>query len=393
MSNTLPCTEASTNPDGSYFCDNSYDPSDGVTGNQTFTYNPSTEQSNFEWKINSWAYLAIGRYDSSDTEICTYTLKTTVSHCDADVGVFIGGGLGTICIPYVNASVLAPIALTGLPSVAAFFGAVQVPQNTAYLHGFVNSTSANLVFHGASYGTPTFDRYHCVTGYPTPDGATHYIYDLQCYTPRVGEFFFSLNNIAQTPESYDMTLQLTFKTCAAGFAGWNCTDVISKWLPANSGVPVVVPPQSYRYYYLDFDAGQGEGISLDVTVNQSSVFLVRPLGFPYDLYQADDGRGYEESDQRVRIDETDVGHKVITAEDTYTGGRWYWAISIDNDTPLSFTINANVTQDTNVIGTSDNSNLTAGEESQTGDDSSNFALVCVPSALIAAILAFLASLF
>jgi hypothetical protein len=407
LSNNLPCSPDIVSPSDNYFCDQIYDPGDGVTGNNTYTFNSDTLQDWFEWRVNSWAYIAIGRYSSSDNATCSFSLKTTVSVCDTNnIGFYAGDTLGSICVPYTNATAGSKITIPTISSAVTFFGLIQVPQNTGSLMGYINATTDSLVFTGASYGAPTANRYSCRTDSPSADPvATGYFnYVLDCPTPRAGEFYVMLMDESDTTETYSMTLSLTLQNCSAGKGGFNCTDNAMAWNATNSGKTVTVPANSYQYYYMDFTAGSGESVTLNIQPSLSSLFMVRPYGYPYD----DSDSGYETGSQRTRMSANDNITRIITDADTINGGRWYWAIGNDNDTPLTFKMTAAATENTqnnnpgtqNTGGTQANptgtNNVTPTQNEHSGSSSSgkgNAAASLVPSVFVGALFAFLLSLF
>jgi len=211
-----------------------------------------------------------------------------------------------------------------------------------------------------------------------------YLYELVCLVPRAGPFYFFLFHDPAEFALFNASLFIEVKTCAAGTAGNDCQYPISQYTSTDVGKEYSVEPGEWRYFYVDITPNVGTMMEVIASANDSCYFYIRKGGFPDDV-DGPTGVGYEFSDEYARIDDTTTARRVLTPEDTYTGGRWFLAVNNDNTVPISFNLNATMvtvapTMETTPTG-------------PTEDEQSSFAQMLLPSALIASILALLASFF
>jgi len=353
----------------------------GIDTSISYDFTVDTDETYFEWAVNSFVYVSVIRYDTYNAT-CQYTLKATISSCAALGPAVTLAADNDLCLPYFNATLNFPLPLYNISSIGQYIGQITVPLNTAFIKGTINSTTPNLNLYGANYGVPTSSNYDCYVPSSQSVGG-FYIYVLDCFVPRAGPFYFWLFDSSIVQETFNAFLLLQIDTCTAGHGGPACTDVVSVFTSTDVGKTFVLAGDATRYFSIDFTPG--ETFSINCTTNSSAIFGIRKNGFFGD-YSGSDGRGYEDLEEYQGF--SDIITKTLVAEDTTTGGTWYFGVSNPSSTnAISFSFTTATTNPT-VAPTTQGPVATTDKSSH----HSSAILVSIPSFLLAAFFALLSVL-
>jgi hypothetical protein len=286
-----------------YFCSNSYDPGDGLSGTNSYMFVDGANDDLMEWAVGTNWYIGIGRYSGGDYDsTCSYSLYMHVNSSCPTGSIGLQADLSdyyySMCSdPYtvVSSNTLYSLSSPGVTDYTKTYKLNVATPTVGHIFVTLNSTSTGAYIYGKNFGGPSEDEYNCEESGYTNEG-NYYIYTLFCYTPRKGNFYF----VVTDDNAFNATISFVQLTCPDGMGGYNCTfqsvpynasaGVVSFSIPYNSGADYLSYP--FYYMYIDIPANYSAG---DMTVTadspQSGYMYIRRDGYPED----DSEWGYEDS--------------------------------------------------------------------------------------------------
>jgi len=313
------------------------------------SYNSEYENNELQWVVNNWVYVTVQRYDDLDNDLaCSFTLEATIDEC-ATAGQIGADPDGTaFCAPINNATTQFVWSLNSPADSYAFFF-TEIPDFTGSVYMWVNSTTIDLYLYGLGQGTPSYDNYNCYTSSYNTNGS-FYIYELDCYTPRSGLFFFYVQNSDSVAATSTVVFIIDYcNTTFTGLGGAYCNMPAMPINFTNPG-PYIVPastnsPDGYGWVYMFWYSypmnTTFEQVSFCVaTANDSGYLYARRNAFPEEYSTwGYEGYWYES------FSSSSGACVYLRIEDFFPGG-FYW-VGINNEgssgSPLSFTISLNAT--------------------------------------------------
>jgi hypothetical protein len=328
-----------------YLCTNSYRFESYIGSSETDVLISGDDSDLFEFNVNSNWYFGVSRYYQSDyDELCGYTIQVGVnSSCTpGSVGFAqdLSSSYATQCsTPYTVVNTSSVVTLAANTNQYNVYK-INVPTSSVgYILFTLNSTVTSSYIYGKSYGAPSqySSSYNCYTGsYTTVNG--FYIYNLYCYTPRKGDFFFILEDSA----TYSASIKFSMLQCAPGMGGYNCTFPAIPFNTSLAGQTFFIAPQPnvlsypFVYMYLDIPANYtGAILSLTASSAESAYFYLRKEGFP----EYSSTYGYEGSYGR----QSTPGTFTLSQFEYAVAGRYYFALDCESTYGCNITFSANIT--------------------------------------------------
>jgi len=378
----VPCSEDEYGEDN-YPCSNGVETTlynDDIEVDGYFPLNPGNTDTDglFQWTINGWLYMGVGREDNDDyASACTFTASITInSSCtpgsigqtddleeddgddDEDVEcvayTFINGSSGSYKLTNTDE------ALYKLTLSSYTVGKIIVS---------INSTDDDLVVYGTNYKAPN-DEFSCdnVAEVDNDDETT--MYTFFCYVPRFGDYYIIIVDDDFDDEednTFNATVNIMVMDCnsmVTGMGGVNCTFPVvpcnTTWnnfavtIPISATVDYVSGPFWYCWVnYTQNATGQlwNFNIAATGTGDDDNEYTIRKNGFP-ERYNE---QGYEGDSDAITGDlDADSQMIGLTSFDYYEAGIVFVGLSCDDDesTSCSFTISANATVGPLTSGTS-----------------------------------------
>jgi len=342
----IPCSDDEYSSD--YQCANAWDIGGGISS-YTNILTPYDDNYLFQYDVNQYWYVAIGRYSSYDyTDTCSYNFYLNFNSTCAPGSVGVApDSSNVVCEPYttVNTSLTYTIQ-NGNPAGTNDFTVfkVNVPTTTVgHIYVRVNSTSSDLDLYGRQYaGASYYTDYDCYEYSYTTVGA-FYIYDMFCYTPRMGDFFITIDT---NDVNWNGTATFDVLNCGVGTAGANCSFPLYPFntsllvAPTTLTIPYSGSGSSVSYgslyFYWDIPANYSAGdLILYASSSQSGYLVVRRNGFP----TTDSQSGYE------YYSEYDSYNAVLAMNqwDYQVGGRYYFLLNCYTTPSCDVTVSLNST--------------------------------------------------
>jgi len=284
-----------------YRCGQGNDLGNGISGDLSTLFVAGNYEYLFEYQVNTYWYIAIGRYYSSEySYACPYSVSVEVNSSCPTGAIGIPYGLSSYY--YSQCSPQYTVVSTTYPATYSIVAAedtypmfkLSIPLDTGNIYFTVNATTTSLYIYGKSYGGPSSYTYNCYEGSYTTVG-NYYVYDVVCYTPRAGDFFVVIDD---QYDAYNATITFNAPvTCANGTGGWNCSFVSVPF--SGSSFTATIPYYStasylsdaFYYFYVDIPANYSSNaltVSADTGAG-SGIFFYRRNGYPeYSSYY-----GYE----------------------------------------------------------------------------------------------------
>jgi hypothetical protein len=246
----------------------------------------STTNSIYEWEVNSWLYIGVGRYGSYSTYTCTYTFTATINGSCPTGSIGYGDDYQSSCAPYTTVSSGSKMNITsnGNTNFQQVYK-IQLPTDVGHIYVQINASDSGFELIGKNFGAPFDSDYNCDdSGYTYYDpNTTMYYMDYYCYTPRVGAFYMFLTN----SYAFNGSIQISYMQCPTGMGGFNCT-FSSVALNETAPQTFVVPSTSsltygFAYVYVDIPANySGPDYQVYASSTQSGYLYVRYGGYPED---------------------------------------------------------------------------------------------------------------
>jgi len=355
----LPCSSIYYNEN--YICSQGYNPDDGISDyNNDLIYSGWYNDDNlFEWTVGQNWYMAVGRYSySSDyaSQNCPYSLAFNFATCPSGQSSFVvNDAPGCITVNQASFGVKYDIAV---PSGDAAAYMVTVPANTGYILATLMSNSDDNYLYGKSYGVPGLDNYNCETEDYDYSNGGNYTYNLICYTPRSGDFYFLIYDL---DESFNGSITFTSVVCPMNMGGFNCSFSLTSY-PLNStsvtslNIPFNDNYLSYFfvYYYFDIPANytNTQTFTVFATGDTDAFLYVRRDGFP----EESSTWGMEDGNERNNL----PASYTFNNFDWQVPGRIYIALSCEDDgqnNNCAVQFGANSTQTTSSSSSSSSSGV------------------------------------
>jgi hypothetical protein len=293
----LPCSYHTYSESNNYICAAVYDPQNGVGSSpvNSLSY-PGDDDDLYAFAVDQYQYIGIGRYSSSDnTDTCSYSVTVNVNAtCPVGSIVVYASSSSQYCQAYVPVTFGAGPQFINSTSI---FKAT-VPQGTGQITLVLNSTSSSANFYGANYAYALSGNTVCNNPSGTSQG-NYYIYNVVCYTPRAGSFFFTVSDSSD----FNGTVSFNALVCPDGMGGYNCSfpSTPLNFSALATGITLNIPYAStgsfYTTYYYYFDVQGNNNITgQTVTVTGTSSLgsgygYMRRDGYPTDTSSS----GYEAS--------------------------------------------------------------------------------------------------
>jgi len=327
--------------------DQGNDLGNGISGDLSTLFVAGNYEYLFEYQVNTYWYIAIGRYYSSEySYACPYSVSVEVNSSCPTGAIGIPYGLSSYY--YSQCSPQYTVVSTTYPATYSIVAAedtypmfkLSIPLDTGNIYFTVNATTTSLYIYGKSYGGPSSYTYNCYEGSYTTVG-NYYVYDVVCYTPRAGDFFVVIDD---QYDAYNATITFNAPvTCANGTGGWNCSFVSVPF--SGSSFTATIPYSStasylsdaFYYFYVDIPANYSSNaltVSADTGAG-SGIFFYRRNGYPeYSSYY-----GYESTYEYYSTPHT----YTLNQFDWAAAGRIYFGVSCSTSPSCTLTASINGT--------------------------------------------------
>jgi hypothetical protein len=322
----LPCSNQDY-VDSQYPCAMDWSIYDGIPGTYTQFLESDESDNLYEWEVNSWLYISVGRYDLDNTAACTYSFSATINGSCQTGSIGYGSSDQTQCAPYQTVTNGQGVNITsdGVNTFQAVYK-MAVPLDVGHVLVSINSSDSSFYLTAKSFGAPYGSNYNCYeSSYEYYNSTTGlYYYNLYCYTPRAGAFYMFLTE----DYAFNATVSFSYLVCPTGMGGFNCTTTSVELNQTNAqtfNVPSTSSLSSagFAYVYVDIPANY---TGSDVTVvayqtgtqSGSSYLYMRYLGYPEDSSTY----GYTTSYQYQSLPATFS----LNNFDFVMGGRWYFGL-------------------------------------------------------------------
>jgi hypothetical protein len=201
---------------------------------------------------------------------------------------------------------------------------------------FSVSNSEDWYVLGVNYAAPSDEIYTCNDDgiWTYDENAETYSGVLTCYLPRIGNFYFILQN---DDSGVNGTFSVNYTTCANDMAGIYCNATAVPLNTNGTGQSFVVSDDTYAYLYLDIPANYTGGdlaIYADATYSgpdndgYGNLYL-RKGGMPSNEDYGTDNR-YESMEFPALF--------VLNNFDFYVSGRWWVALECEDATTCNMTV-------------------------------------------------------
>jgi hypothetical protein len=354
----LPCSQDDYDSD-QFPCAMDWDIGD-IDDTQVQFLDASTSENIYEWEVNSWVYVAVGRYEYNYEYACTYTFTATINGSCPTGSIGYGDDYSTSCAAYTTVSQGSKMNISyyGADTYQAVYK-LDIPLDTGHIFVQINSTDGDFELVGKNYGAPYSDDYNCDdSGYSYYDYNTSIYYmDYYCYTPRVGSFYMFLTN----ENMFNGSIQFSYLVCPAGMGGYNCT-YSSVALNETNAQTFFVPTNadtdnSFAYVYVDIPANYtGGDYQVYASSNYDGYLYVRYGGYPADDYYS----GYTTDQQYSGL----PASFTLNNFDFYMSGRWYFGLECTDGTyGCNITVqknNSNVVVSTTAMAQTSTYSVTSG---------------------------------
>jgi len=350
LQGTYPCNEDQYD-NSDYRCGQGYDIGDGIGDSEYEIWVPASTDYLFEYQVNTYWYIAVGRYDEFDYDsACTYTVQATVNSTCTSGSIGLPYSLSSdeysqCSQPYNTVSTYpSTFTVNGNEDTFPVFK-VSVPVGTGNFQFTVNTSmdADVLEVYGRSYGAPSIYDYNCDDDSYTEVG-NFTIYNVICYTPRSGDFYIALYSDYSDTTTSIVTFQNAPTVCANGTGGWNCSFVSVPFngmtstftIPYNSGATYL----SYAFYYIYMDipanfSSNPITITASTTGSDSLTYFYRRNGYP----EEDSTWGYESVYEYYGTPHS----YTLTQFDWSVAGRIYFGFQCDTSPSCSVTASVNGT--------------------------------------------------
>jgi hypothetical protein len=294
---------------------------DGIPSTYYQLLDSSTEEDIYEWEVNSWLYIGVGRYGSYNTYTCTYSFTATINGSCQTGSIGVGDDDQTVCVPYTTINSAAKMNITGNGDNFQQVYKIDLPLDVGHVYIQINSTDTGFELAGKNYGAPYDSDYNCdQSGYSYYDeNTTIYYMDYYCYTPRVGSFFMFLTN---TDYAFNASISISYLQCPTGMGGYNCTYSSVPLNETNAQtffVPNTNDGDEFAYVYVDIPANYtGPDYQVYGSSSQSGYLYIRYGGYPEDSSTY----GYASSYQYSSLPSSFT----LNNFDFIMPGRWYFGL-------------------------------------------------------------------
>jgi hypothetical protein len=335
-----------------YLCANSWDPGNGISGTSSLLSYPGYNSDLYEFSVNNFLYIGMGRYGLYNTYTCTYSLTVSInSSCPTgSVALYYSSSATTCSAPYTT--ITAPQTVTLTTGVNANYEQVyklSLPQGVGHVYLQLNSTSSSSEFYGMNYAAPSYSYNNCYrTSYTYVDTYGFYIYQLFCYTPRAGDFWVA--HADDGSSGFNATFSFEVVTCPSGMGGFNCSFPATalNFTQLGSGFTATIPYSStgdyltygWAYYFVDIPGNfTGNTVQLTATATTGSGYMeIRKDGYPEDSSTY----GYEDSAEYDSF----PAQFIMNQFDWAVAGRWYIGLECTSSPSCTVVLAANSTQTT-----------------------------------------------
>ena len=277
------------------------------------------------------------------SHLCNYTIQTNLNTCpESQVSD------SNVCIS--DAVLVDPHTSSLNVTSTRFFYRFWIPQHTGNVHINLKNAKENTYIKGTDYSPVGYPR---CTGHCRDDGGE---IDLYCDTPRRGWFYLLFTNDNGLIQG---DLHITLNTCPDDtLSGTNCDITIHNLMNVTSGTEYTIidgTETKYEAFYFDF-----KNVSAYNTYNISFTLISGEYSW---FYLAKNGdtitSGYHDADYFYHLNLNIPLTIVLNWADIYLGRIYYFGVSSEGSTDVTFRVdfeqmqsNTTTTTSTSTAGTS-----------------------------------------